>query len=673
MYRFPSLFCFLILFLASFSLSAQQSSKTKAANKLYEKGTEIKVTNVTAINSSGLEFSPSYYLNGIVYSSSRLTQGARDENIDETFFELFYSELDANGEPLRPREFSLELNSPLHEGPVTFSRNGDQMYFTRNNTKKGLRQADEQGVTRLKIYEARKGRMDWENVMECSFNSDDYSTCHPTLSADGMELYFSSDMEGGYGGMDLYKVVRTGDGWSEPVNLGSAINTEKNELFPFIHSSGHLFFASNGYEGVGALDLYMVAMEGKNKDKVINLGAPFNSEEDDLGLILNPEGTQGFFSSSREGGVGKDDIYRFNAPKGIWGATRPAVFPTTIRVMDAKSKVGLKDAEIRVFERSSDGFISGGKDLYEAVLIPSKEGEGELVFQLVRRDAASLGEADRISDTRGEAVYDFTGERKFLVLVSKSGYDTKEAGYSTMGNAARSELVVPMAKRTCALLSGMIKDKATGGRIPNAVVRIQNTCNDREEVILATELGTFNHCLPLGCEFKVIGVKENYQKTLVGLSTKDNNGSTPLEAELLMSADDKARIGKGSVIVLENIYYDFDKSDIRAGAARELDKLSEILLAHPTMEIEMVAHTDSRGSGRYNQQLSQRRAESARQYLVARGVESRRIQAIGIGETHLRNRCKDGVPCSEKEHQYNRRSEVRVIRMDEPMRIRPEE
>lgn len=672
MHSFKLTTSLLLALLTVVGLNAQQKSKTKAANKLYEKGTEVEILNITSINTPNLEFSPAYYLNGIVYASSRLTQGERDQNIDETFFELFYAELDGNGIPVRPKEFSIEVNSPLHEGPVTFNRQGNLMYFTRNNLKKGVRKADDGGVTRLKIYQAQKGAVDWKNVVECSFNSDDYSTAHPSLSADGTELYFASDMEGGQGGMDLYKVVRMGDDWSAPINMGPSINTEKNEVFPFIHSSGHLFFSSNGHKGAGGLDLYMTKLKRGKKPRVVNLGMPFNSPEDDLGLILNPEGTSGFFSSSRSGGTGKDDIYRFETPNGIWGSTRPGVFPATIRVQDATTKQRLKDAEIRIFERNTDGFISGGNDLYEAVLIP-EEDSGNLSFQLVRKDAASLGDPDLRSDQDGEAEYDFTGERKFLLLVTKDGYTPKEAGFTTIGNAAKSEIKIALKKRTCTTLSGTIKDKTTGGRLPGAVIRIRNECNKAEETFLATELGTFTYCLPLGCDFSIVGVKDNFINSTLTLSTADNNGSTPLNAALELMPNDKSTLSKGVTIVLENIYYDFDKSDIRKGATRELDELMEIMAAHPSMEIEMVAHTDARGSAKYNQELSQRRAESARQYLLARGVEARRVKAIGMGEMQLRNRCKEGVKCKEEEHQYNRRSEVRVTQMDEPVRIKSQE
>ena len=135
----------------------------------------------------------------------------------------------------------------------------------------------------------------------------------------------------------------------------------------------------------------------------------------------------------------------------------------------------------------------------------------------------------------------------------------------------------------------------------------------------------------------------------------------------------KEPIREGSVIVLENIYYDFNKYIIRRGAASDLDALAQLMKQYPSMEIEMIAHTDSRGTEQYNLDLSLKRAESARNYLVQKGVQENRIRAFGYGESQIRNHCTDGVECSDEEHQYNRRTEVKVIRIDEPVKVQYQE
>ncbi|MCB0639919.1 MAG: OmpA family protein, partial [Lewinella sp.] len=128
-------------------------------------------------------------------------------------------------------------------------------------------------------------------------------------------------------------------------------------------------------------------------------------------------------------------------------------------------------------------------------------------------------------------------------------------------------------------------------------------------------------------------------------------------------------IREGTVIVLENIYYDFNKSAIRRGAATDLEALAQLMERYPSMMVELGAHTDSRGPADYNQDLSERRAASAKQFLVQRGIAANRIRTVGYGETQLRNHCADGVNCSEEEHRLNRRTEVRVLSIDERVRL----
>ena len=666
---FTLLFCLLAI-----STQAQQTSKSKSSNKLYEKGGNVFIKNTDKVNTEQLEFSPAFYQNGLVYASSRFKNGAVDKKIGETFFELFYAELDGNGMPLPPRQFSIEVNSHLHEGPVSFNRSGNVIYFTRNNIKKGLQKADSKGVTRLKIYEATKSYFDWEEVKELPFNSDEYSCAHPTLSSDESKLYFSSDMPGGHGGMDLYVVERTGETWSAPRNLGQGINTDGNEVFPFIHSTGTLFFSSTGHNGMGGLDLFMAEETNGSWGGVMNLNKPLNSDKDDLGLILNPEGTRGYFASDRAGGKGKDDIYVFEVTEGFAGTTTPKNFSSQIIVFDSETNERINAADIRIFESKDGGFVSGSNDLYEAVLVPV-DGSDELVFKLVRKDLGSLGQPERRSDTKGEATYDFTGEKKYLILVTKDGYTANEVVYSTIGNVAEASVEVPLSKRRCADVSGIVRNKKNNNRIANAVVKIKNSCDGKEEVVLADDKGEFAYCLPLGCNYTLTGIKENFKSAMSTVSAKNPTG--PLSADLALEPSTSTTttvvssnpVTTGSVIVLEKIYYDFNKSAIRVGAASELEELANIMQRYPSMVIELVAHTDARGSSSYNQTLSQRRAESAKQYLASRGISSSRVKAIGMGEAQLRNRCSDGIDCNEIDHQFNRRTEVRVLKIDNAVRI----
>ncbi len=276
----------------------------------------VTVKNVSNINGSKDDFSPMFYENGILFcSNSRKVKKGADESKMPEDLNLKYAAFDtATGGLKRPSSFGHRTNSKTHEGPSCFSHAGDTMFLTRNMSKGGVDKKSKNGLYTLKIYLKIRdtvGNFIGDKLMP--FELESYSYCHPTLSRDGKRLYFSSNMPGGFGGMDLYVIRKINDStWTPPINLGARINTSKNELFPNISENGTLYFASNGQrKNVGGLDIYQIDIENRTS-KVTSLGKPFNTEGDDFGFMLLPgqEG-KGFFSSNRKGGSGGDDIYEF--------------------------------------------------------------------------------------------------------------------------------------------------------------------------------------------------------------------------------------------------------------------------------------------------------------------------------------------------------------------------
>ncbi|MBI5916069.1 MAG: OmpA family protein [Bacteroidetes bacterium] len=662
----------LAVFLMPFCLQAQQqSSKSKSSDKLYEKGQfrrTVVLQNAKGINTGSYEFSPAFYQNGIVYVSY-YKNGPIDPNTGKPFFELFYAEMDNQNLPQAGRVFSLTVNSQAHEGPVSFSRDNNLLYFTRNNMEGGIAKTNSKGQVTMKIYEARRGKFDWENIKPLPFNSDDYTCFHPSLSADGRRLFFSSDMPGGYGGYDLYYVEKKTDDWSKPINLGPDVNSSGNEVFPFLHETGTLFFSTNGRGGEGGLDIFMIDISGDKWGPLSNLGTPLNSAKDDLGFILNEEATRGYFASDRPGGSGDDDIYLFQADGSILDETAP-ILDATIVVYDERTNERISDAGVRFFQQSEDGFIEGN-DLYDVALLPSENGE--LRMKLVRKNADDLGQPSLFTDVNGEAGSILRQGKKYLILVTKDGYGDGETQFST-ASATRQQIIrVPLKSRSCNALDGLVTVQGYSTTVPNALVRIVNETTGSEELARSNANGSFDFCLPTGCDYTVTAEKEGYSKGTSTVSTKNLQGKQALNlnVRLVPSSNDvvKKPIREGSVILLENIYYDFNQYIIRRGAARDLDALAQLMQQYPSMEIELIAHTDSRGNDQYNLDLSLKRAESARRYLIQKGIGESRIKAFGYGEQQIRNRCADDVDCSDEEHQYNRRTEVKVVRIDEPVKV----
>jgi len=210
------------------------------------------------------------------------------------------------------------VNSKYHDASAVITKDGRTMYFTRDNFDGRKLKTDIKKVSHLKIYKAEFIDNKWTNIIELPFNNKKYSVGHPALSFDENTLYFSSDMPGGFGETDIYKVaIKPDNKFGYPVNLGSNINTEGREMFPFVDSDDNLFFASDGHAGLGGLDIFKTNISKTLFQKVENLGKPINSSKDDFSFSLSRIKRIGFFSSNRDGGKGNDDIYSFAIRKKV--------------------------------------------------------------------------------------------------------------------------------------------------------------------------------------------------------------------------------------------------------------------------------------------------------------------------------------------------------------------
>ena len=655
--------------------TAQQSSKSKSKDRFREKddpANVVRVQNARFLNSAGADYSPVYYKNGLVFVSARLKNGPQDKKTGQTYSEIYFAPFDPGGEPIAPSTFSVEINSSLHEGPVSFSRDFKYMFFTRNNMYKGVQKADNTGKVRLKIYMARKGAIDWGDVRELPFNSETYSCLHPSLSADGNRLYFASDMPGGYGGFDLYYSDYTPQaGWQTPINLGPEINSSKNELFPYIHISGNLFFCSDGHNSLGGLDVFYVDDVADGSKEVVNLGEPFNSKTDDLGFIMNDEGTAGFFSSEREEGYGKDDIFSFTIEKGIEGVEKPVSKQIQIVVTDAKSGSPLQGAAIRVLKPSEDGFVSSDQQSYYNIdLAPVTDGSNVLSLQLVRKDIEDLGPADLYTNVSGQAQTDLYKYRSYLLLVSLDGFQTVERLFTFEGDEVPVIKVPLSVAPKCHRVSGIVATDQFGRRIVNASLSFTNKGSGAKSKVRTNLNGEYEICLPSDGEYLVQVEKEGFLPENANVMVFSDQGSykeirlRPTQLEGASASNPNANALRiGSIVVMDKINFEHNKATLNQMAVRQLDALYDLMKRYPDMQIDLVAHTDTRGDAQQNLSLSELRAKNAKAYLVFRGIGESRINAVGKGGSEPRNRCAPGVECTEEEHLFNVRYEAIVTRI----------
>lgn len=286
-------------------------------------------------------FSPAYFKQGIVFLSDRPAPGKVRERSTWTgkeYLDLFYSYQLSEDNWKEPELLKGNINGRFDEGPAAFTSDNSSVFFTRTDYIGKTVEKNLKDISVLKMYAGRYTGTLWNLTGPMPFNSDDYSVGHPTLTKNGNSLYFVSDMPWGYGGTDIYKVTLENGRWAEPVNLGSAVNSEGDEMFPFIAADSVLYFASDGHIGLGGLDLFTSFWDGYKWSRPENLQYPVNSSKDDFGLIIDSTNTVGYFSSNRLKYV--DKLYSFKK--------NPPVLLYRLMVTDKKSSKPIKSFALNI-------------------------------------------------------------------------------------------------------------------------------------------------------------------------------------------------------------------------------------------------------------------------------------------------------------------------------------
>ncbi|MDF4204261.1 OmpA family protein [Maribacter sp. SA7] len=370
--------------------------------QIEERSGRYELKNI-GLNSKVSDFAPSFHEEGLVFSTAR-DSGLLTKNIHKwnngSFLNLYKAAQDDQGNFTDVDKLSKKLNKKTHESSTAFTKDGQTMYFTRNNSDDGKFERDEEGVSRLKIYRARLIEDEWNEIEELPFNGDSYSVAHPTLNNDETKLYFASDMPGTKGESDIYVVDINKDGtFSTPKNLGERINTEARETFPFVTESDKLYFSSDGHPGLGGLDVFATDLKNE-RGEVFNVGRPLNGEEDDFSYIIDEETKKGFFASNRKGGQGNDDIYSFVEMTPLDFTCHTNI---TGIVKDQKTNVLLTDASVTVYDKDNQVVSSSQTDAngafemegnceegsYKVVATKADYEEGNKTFMTVKAEDAT--------------------------------------------------------------------------------------------------------------------------------------------------------------------------------------------------------------------------------------------------------------------------------------------
>ena len=344
-------------------------------DKIINKGKRFNIQNLK-INSEYSDFGATIYKNKLYFVSSR-NEKATSRNYgwnDEPFLDIFSSTINDKGSHL-PADLFDELNSKFHEGIVSFTPDGNTAYFTRESYYEDEYQKDSLNNTKysqLYIYKATKLKDSWDTFESLEINDVNFSNKNPMVSPDGKHLYFSSNMPGGFGLYDLYKAEIKDDGSLGKVeNLGQNINTEGQEAFPFVTGENMLYFSSDGHLGLGGLDVFYSKNVDDKWSNSKNVGIPVNSGADDFAFMIKEE--NGYVSSNRTGGVGKDDIYALKKIRPLCDLLLETV------VLDSKTNNPIETALTSVSD--GEGTINNSKTTNEKGLVEFMiECENEIKF-----------------------------------------------------------------------------------------------------------------------------------------------------------------------------------------------------------------------------------------------------------------------------------------------------
>lgn len=621
----------------------------------------VTVQNEVAINTAGLEFSPTFYEDGIVFISTNNAglKKEKDASLKLPAMSILRSRRDPNAVLMTPAPFAKELSSLFHEGPVCFDRTAETVYFSRNTVLKGKEKLSKDGSHKMRLYMAKKNGETWSEPEPLPFNTNEFDDCHPAISIDGDKLFFSSNRPGGLGGMDLFVAYKIGESWSEPVNLGAEINTKGNEAFPFIHADNSLYFASDGLEGrTGGFDMFYVIPAEDNKwTKPINLGEPFNTGGDDFGLIVDLNKINGYFSSNGAGGAGGDEILSFHTENGnlddyLLQNNRVPDRNLDLKVVVTEQKNGdfIGEANVHILNYDANDVIGRDED---GNLITVQNIAGKDVMKSMPPNTGINGD----TDSKGK----FGAELKpgnYVVIVSKKGFQTKQVRLpiNKTGNVLNIQLEKEGIPANKVKWTPSVFNYVTNAPLAGAVLVLTNQATGQKDTVVADANGQIDYLLDRNSRYTV----DMYQgNRLIGSTDVDTNGNMP--NQLLSQNISVAPLLPGSVIELPNIYYNFNDATLRPDAVKDLNLVIALMKQQPSITIELASHTDSRGGAVYNQNLSQSRANGVVEYLVQKGISRNRLTPVGYGESEPRNRCGDGVPCTEQEHGRNRRTEVKIM------------
>lgn len=619
-----------MLFVAVFFLEGCLSAQTNG----------FSVSRAPFSTAANDEFSPVYYLDGIVFCSNlRNNSLVTYKSSQGNMFNIFYIEGRETEKWKGPHLFSNEMTTNFNEGPVTFNGTGDTVYFCRNNTISGDKGLT--GENKFGIYRAVKINGTWSDLEPFRYNDPYYSLVTPALSPDGNRLYFASDMPGGFGGSDLYYCERKNNEWNVPVNLGPEINTPKNESYPFACKSGKLFFSSEGLPGLGGKDLFYTQDINGKWISPVHLDSLINSPYNDYGIVTDEEFIKGFFSSDREK---NDDIFKFNANPVAFPACDSMEKNNYCYLFYDEFRTGNDTTPVKYTWDFGNGIRKEG--------IKTKHcfpGPGQYSVKLI---ITSLSNPDSVIN---ETPYDFELTDKEQVYIEAP--DAALAGTVISMNGMKTNLQnFKISDFIWDLGEGYLTRGPTVSKVFNqvgeykislGVIGTKDTMNEVTKVCSFIKIKIFDDYRDLACyTAKEITLMDEFIEA-------ENRFENNNEVSSVLLPDKKSNFIKQKTYLMNDLpltckdniikalccsresFIKMNDQEIDPESYPVLDHYVQILKENPGIRLYIALHTMQGNSSR-SQEITDKWADSIHSYFLSKNITEKELSCKGYGSSRLK-------------------------------------
>lgn len=556
-------------------------------------------------------------------------EGDKDELIDE-YWEDIYQSFSFGNKWTKAKNIGPPVNTDIHDATNNLSPSGEKLFIN----------IDDQGQG--DIYECDLVNLQWSKPtrMKDPINTK-YHESSATISKGLDTIYFISERPNGYGKKDIYMAVKDAKSnkWGSLLNVGPVINTEYDEEGVFLMPDGKtMYFSSQGHTSMGGFDIFKTTKVNGQWSKPENIGYPINTSDDDVFFVISANGLHGYYASYKNDGFGEKDIYLINFLDS----------DTPSDSVEVKTQEG--PLVIRGKKTPTSALLKGiVVDQYNQSPIENA------TIELINTESNEIIEKFTTEELSGYYGVWVPSEKTLIATISapsyKSKIDTIKVPKSTGDLQIDKNFALVTKSDVTAIIKGKVYDGLSKKTLESSLKIVDNISTKEVVTVTTNADGMYEVAVPTGKKYEIIVKSADYQTAYENVNVPVSQKNQEIVKDFPLN-----NLAVGSKIILKNIFYDFDKATLRAQSIIELDHLIQLLNDYPNMRIELSSHTDNKGTADYNVYLSNARSKSCVDYLISKGISKNRLEYKGYGLTQ-----PIATNDTDAGRQLNRRTEFKIL------------